>query len=75
MAYIGRNTCPMTATSGFRDSPRPPPLVDALRYVPAHRQGQRNDLQVWYFFVNFFGIRPRLSSGAIRPEYSPDDGV
>jgi hypothetical protein len=34
----------------------PPPLVDKLGYVPAHRQGQRNDLQVWYFFVVFFGI-------------------
>ena len=50
---IGRNTCPMTATSGFPYSPRSPPLVDALGYVPAHRQGQRNSRQVWYFFVFF----------------------
>jgi hypothetical protein len=51
---IGRHTRPMKATSGFPDSPGPPPSVDALGYVPAHRQGQRNGRQVWYFFVVFF---------------------
>jgi hypothetical protein len=54
MAYIGRHTRPEASTSGFRDSPGPPPSVDALGYVPAHRQSERNDLQVWYFFVVFF---------------------
>jgi hypothetical protein len=52
MAYIG---CPEASTSGFRDSPGPPPSVDALGYVPAHQQGERNGQQVWYFFVVFFG--------------------
>jgi hypothetical protein len=54
MAYIGRNTRPEASTSGFRDSPGPPPSVDALGYVPAHRQGERIGRQVWYFFVVFF---------------------
>jgi hypothetical protein len=54
MAYISRHTRPMTATSGFPDSPEPPPSVDALGTVPAHRQGERNGRQVWYFFVVFF---------------------
>ncbi len=53
MAYIGRHTRPEASTSGFWDSPGPPPSVDALGYVPAHRQGQRNGRQVWYFFVVF----------------------
>ena len=43
----------MEATSGFPRSPEPPPLGDALGYVPAHRQGQRNGRHVWYFFVFF----------------------
>jgi hypothetical protein len=43
---IGRHTCPEASISGFRDSPGPPPSVDALGYVPAHRQGQRNGRQV-----------------------------
>jgi hypothetical protein len=41
-AAIGRHTRLETATSGFPDSPGPPPSVDALGYVPAHRQGQQN---------------------------------
>ncbi len=53
MAYIGRHTRPEALTSGFRDSPGPPPSGDALGYVPAHRQGQQNGRQVWYFFVVF----------------------
>jgi hypothetical protein len=72
---IGRHTCREASTSGFPDSPGPPPSFDALGYVPAHRQGQRNNLQVWYFYVVFFGIRPHRPSGEIRPEYSPDDSV
>ncbi len=54
MAYIGRRTSPEASISGFCDSPGPPPLVDALGYVQAHRQGERNGRQVWYFFVVFF---------------------
>ncbi len=50
---IGSHTRPEALTSGFRDSPGPPPSVDALGYVPAHQQGQRNGQQVWYFFVFF----------------------
>jgi hypothetical protein len=74
-ATFGRHTRPDASTSGFPDSPQSPPSVDALGYVPAHQQGERNGRQVWYFFVVFFGIRPRRLTGAIRPEYSPDGGV
>ncbi len=45
---------PMTATSGFRRSPGPPPSGDVLDIVPADRQGQQNGRQVWYFFVFFY---------------------
>ncbi len=71
----GRNTCPEASTSGFRDSPGPPLSVDALGYVPVHRQGQQNGRQVWYFFVFFNGIQTRRPSGGIRSEYLPDRGV
>ncbi len=63
------------STCGFRDSPGPPPSVDALGYVPAHRQGERNGRQVWYFSYFFNGIQTHRPSGAIRSEYSPDRGV
>jgi hypothetical protein len=52
-ATIGRHTRPEASTNGIQDSPGPPPLVDALGYVPVHRQGQQNGRQVWYFFVVF----------------------
>ncbi len=61
MAYIGRHTHLEASTSGFRDNPGPPSLVDVLGYVPAHRQGQRNGQQVWYFFVVFFWHATPLS--------------
>jgi hypothetical protein len=38
-ATIGRHTRPEASTSGFPDSPRPPPSVDALGYV--HRRTNR----------------------------------
>jgi hypothetical protein len=58
---IGRHTCPEVSTSSFCDSPGPPPLVDALGYVPAHRQGEQNGRQVWYFFVVFLWHSTPLS--------------
>ncbi len=60
---IGRHTCPGASTSGFPDSPWPPPSVDALGYVPAHQQGQQNDLQVWYFFFFFLAFEPAVHPG------------
>ena len=66
---------PMTATSGFRHSPGPPPLGDVLDIVPADCQGQRNGRQVWCFFVNFFCMATPQSAGAIQREYLPDDSV
>jgi hypothetical protein len=76
ISYIGHNTCLMMATSGFPDSPRPPPLVDALGYVLALLLGERNNLQVWYFFVVFFWHKnPPSVQGDTAPEYSPDHNV
>jgi hypothetical protein len=61
MAYICRHTRPEALTSGVRDSPGPPPSVDALGYVPPHKQGQQNGRQVWYFFVVFLWHSKPLS--------------
>ena len=72
MAYIGRHTRPEASTSGFQDSPGSPPSVDALGYVPAHRQGERNDLQVRYFFVDFFlAFDPAVRPGRYGPNTRP----
>ncbi len=61
MAYIGRHTRLITATSVFRDRPGPPLSGNALSTVPAHRQGQRNGRQVGYFFAVFFWHKTPLS--------------
>jgi hypothetical protein len=53
---------PEASTSGFRDSPRSPPSVDALGYVPAP-----DKYGTFLYFFN--GIQTRRPSGAIRPEY------
>jgi hypothetical protein len=68
MAYISRHTRPMTATSGFRDSPGSPSLGDALGTVlVAHRQGHRNGQQVWYFFVIFLSRDTAICPGQYGP--------
>jgi hypothetical protein len=75
MAYYLQHILTEASTSGLWDSPGPPPLGNALSYVLAHRQSQRNVKQIWYFFVLFFGIQTCFLSGAIQPKYMPDGGV
>ncbi len=54
MASIGRNTRPMAASSGFYQSPGPPPLDNARGMVPAHRRGHQNGQQSWSMFSSPF---------------------
>ncbi len=58
IATIGRNTCPMTASSGFYQSPGPPPLGNARGIVPVHLRGHKNGQQVGAFFHCFFVCCP-----------------
>ena len=53
--YIGRNTCPMAATSGFCDSPGPPTLGNVLGIVLADRHG--------HFFFFFSAWDPVVRRG------------
>ncbi len=55
-AILARRRQPVASSS-----PGPPPSVDVLGYVLAHRQGEQNDLQVWYFFFVFFWHSTPLS--------------
>ncbi len=50
MASIGRNTCPMAAFSGFKQSPKPPPSGNTHGMVPGHCHGHQNGQQSWSFF-------------------------
>ncbi len=54
IATIGRNTCPMVASSGFYQSPAPPSLGDACGIVPAHLRGSQNGQQSWPIITLFF---------------------
>ncbi len=54
IATIGRNTYPMAASSGFYQSPGPPPLGDARSIVPAHHPSHQNDQQSWCIFSSLF---------------------
>ncbi len=53
------------------------PLRRSMRLVTYQRTDRASEMADKYgtFSLLFFGIRPRHPSGAIRPEYSPDDGV
>ena len=48
IATIGRNTCPVTATIGFRCSPEPPLLGNACGIISAHCHGHQNGQGMWY---------------------------
>ncbi len=72
---ISRHTRTEASTSGFPDSPGPPPSVDALGYVPAHRQGSETTCKYGTFLYFFNGIHTRRPSRAIWPKYLPDGGV
>ncbi len=54
IACIGRNSCPMVASSGFYQSPGPPLLGDACGIVPAHRRGHQNGQESWSIFCCCF---------------------
>ncbi len=54
MASIGRNTCPMVASSGFYQSPEPPPSGDVGGMVPGHRCGYQNGQQSWSIYLLSF---------------------
>ena len=53
------------------------PLRRSMRLVTYQRTNRASETADKYgTFLHFFnGIRTRRPSGAIRPEYSPDDGV
>ncbi len=54
IATIGCNTRPMAASSGFYQSPGPPPLGDAHGIVPAHCRGHQNGQKSWPIFSLLF---------------------
>ncbi len=51
IAIIGRNTGPMVLSSGYYQSPGPPPLGNLRGIVPAHRRGHQHGQQSWSIFV------------------------
>ncbi len=56
IATIGHNTCPMAVSSGFYQSPGPPPSGNARTNVPAHCRGHQNGQQSWSIFSSFFHL-------------------
>jgi hypothetical protein len=64
--YIGRNTCPAMATSGFRDSSGPFPLGE-MRSVLYRRTTRASKTASKYgtFSSFFFGIQPHCPSWAV----------
>jgi hypothetical protein len=54
MAAISRNTCPMAASSGFYQSPGPPPSGNVRVIVLAHHHGHQNGQQSWCIFSSLF---------------------
>ncbi len=54
IATISRNTCLMAASSGFYQSPGPPPSGDKCGIVPAHRCSHQNGQQSWCIFSSLF---------------------
>ncbi len=50
IATIGRNTCPMAASSGFYKRSEPPQLSNTRGIVPAHHRSHQNDQQSWSIF-------------------------
>ena len=76
MASSGRNTCLMAASSGFYQSPGPPPSGNACDIVLAHRRGHQIGQQCRSFFVVVVLFAVALAAaGGIRGEYSPDGSV
>jgi hypothetical protein len=53
---IGCKTCPMVVSSGFYQSPGPPPLSDACSIVLAHCRGHQNGQQSWSIFSLSFQL-------------------
>ncbi len=54
IACIGHNTCLMAASSGFYQSPGPPPLGNACGIVLAHCRGHWNGQQSRSIFLSSF---------------------
>jgi hypothetical protein len=72
MASISRNACPMAASSGFYQSPRPPPSGDACSIVPADRHGHQNVQQIWCIFSFLFcSLSPWWLMGQYRASSCP----
>jgi hypothetical protein len=66
MASIRRNTCAMAASSGFYQSPGPPPLGNVHHKVPMHCHGHQNGQQSVNFFIIVLFAVALAATGAIR---------
>jgi hypothetical protein len=65
----------MAAFSGFYESHKPPPSEDARGIVPVHCYGHETTSKVGSFCIVVPFAVALAAAGAIRSDWSPDDGV